>query len=164
MATMDFDEIMRADRERKQETVRQAKLAAQAQKEAEVAAALRVKTNLAAVTPLLKTMRARWEKRFKSFPEYRCVGQSSPPTGLLDGVRWIRLSISPTEGASESKNFDLHASADLDTGTVQVLGYSERYPTITIESGLTMAELTEEKADELLAKFATWFTSMGRPG
>jgi len=153
---------MNADRERKREAARQAEREAKAKKEAEVAAAVRIKTSLALLSPLLKTMRARWEKKFKKFPEYQCIAQNSPPTGPQKGVRWVRLSIAPAKGARASQHFDLHASADLENGTIQVLGYSERYPTIVIESGLKPEALDAEKTDELLAKFAAWFTSLGR--
>jgi len=159
---MDFDEIMNADRHRKQEAIRLEELAAQAEREAKRAAAERAKNFLAAVSPVLKTMRERWEKRFKKFPEYRCVGLSSPAAGPPKGIRWVRLSISPAQGGSASKNFDLHASADLESGTIQVLGYTERYPTVVIESGLEPSEVTEQKIDDILAQFAEWFTNLGR--
>ncbi len=161
---MDFDEIMNADRHRKQEAIRLAELAAQAEHEAKKGRRQRerAKNFLATVSPVLKTMRERWEKRFKKFPEYRCVGLTSPAAGPPKGIRWVRLSISPAQGGSASKNFDLHASADPESGTIQVLGYSERYPTIVIESGLEPSEVTEQKIDDILAQFAEWFTNLGR--
>ena len=159
---MDFDEIMNAIRLRKREEVRAAELAAKAEREARAAAAARAKAFLAAVSPVLKAMRKRWESRFKKFPEYHCVALTSPAAGPPKGIRWVRLSISPARGGSASKNFDLHASADLRGGGIQVLGFSERYPTVVFEEALDPSAVNQEKIDELLARFAEWFTSLGR--
>ncbi len=159
---MDFDEIMNAVRRRKREEVNAAELAAKAEREARAAAAARARSFLATVSPVLKAMRKRWESRFKKFPEYCCVALTSPTAGPPKGIRWIRLSISPAKGGSTSKNFDLHASADLRSGTIQVLGFSERYPTVVFENGLEPSAVNQEKIDELLARFAEWFTNLNR--
>ncbi len=62
----------------------------------------------------------------------------------------------------EIMNADRQRKQEAVRKAIQVLGYSERYPTTVIESGLRPGAVTEEKIDELLAKFATWFTSLGQ--